>query len=52
MPVDFPDGIIFPDMVLGVKPTRGDSVVTVYVKPVKVLFEATPNALPLPSGNQ
>ena len=43
MPLDYPDGIIMPDMVLGVKPTRSDATIVVYVKPVKVLFEAVPN---------
>ncbi len=47
MPLNYPDGIITPDMVLGVKPTRSDATIVVYVKPVKVLFEAVPN----PSGN-
>ena len=43
MPVDFPDGIITPDMVLGVMPTSTDATIVVYVKPVKILFEAVPN---------
>ena len=43
MPLDYPDGIIHPDMVLGVKPTRSDATIVVYVKPVKVLFRAVPN---------
>ena len=43
MPLDYPDGIIYPDMVLGVKPTRSDANIVVYVKPVKILFEAVPN---------
>lgn len=51
MPVDFPDGIIFPDMVLGVKPVRGDATIVVYVKPVKILFEATPEVLPASDGS-
>ena len=45
MPVDFPDGIIYPNMTIGVKPVRADANIVVYVKPVKILFEATPNAL-------
>ena len=48
MPVDFPDGIITPDMVLGVTPTKTDATIVVYVKPVKVLFEAFP--IPLFTG--
>lgn len=43
MPIDFPDGIIFPDIVLGVKPTRADATIQVFVKPVNVLFVATPS---------
>ena len=43
MPLDYPDGIIYPDMVLGVKPTRSNANIVVYVKPVKILFEAVPN---------
>ncbi len=44
MPLNYPDGILTPDMVLGVKPTRSDATIIVYVKPVKVLFEAVPNS--------
>ena len=43
MPVQFPDGVITPDMVLGVAPLRADSTVVVYVKPVHILFEAFPS---------
>ncbi len=43
MPLDYPDGIIYPDLVLGVKPTRSDATIVVYVKPVKILFRAVPN---------
>ncbi len=43
MPLNYPDGIITPDMVLGVKPTRSNANIVVYVKPVKILFEAVPN---------
>ena len=42
MPVEFPDGIIFPDMALGVVPKRSGAQIMVYVKPVKVLFMAYP----------
>lgn len=43
MPIEYPDGIIFPDMTLGVKPTKADTTVVVYAKPVEILFEAVPN---------
>ncbi|MEM8779997.1 MAG: hypothetical protein AAGF26_14220 [Cyanobacteria bacterium P01_G01_bin.49] len=43
MPYDIPDGILAPDMVLGIKPTRSDATITVYVKPVAVSFVAVPN---------
>ena len=42
MPLNYPDGIITPDMVLGVKPMKAAATIVVYVKPVKILFEATP----------
>lgn len=45
MPLNYPDGIITPDMVLGVKPLKADATVVIYVKPVKILFEAVPNSL-------
>lgn len=48
MPVDYPDGIITPDMALGVKPTGADATIAVYVKPVKILFTAVPNPEPTP----
>lgn len=38
MPVDFPDGIIYPDMTIKVIPQRNDATVTVYCKPVFVAF--------------
>lgn len=47
MPVDYPDGIIFPDMVLGVMPIRANAIIAVYVKPVKILFTAVPNPQPV-----
>ena len=43
MPLNYPDGIVTPDMVIGVEPTRTDATIVVYVKPVKILFEAVPN---------
>ncbi|MEL6494094.1 MAG: hypothetical protein AAFQ41_03095 [Cyanobacteria bacterium J06623_7] len=43
MPIDFPDGVIGSKFVVGAKPTRADSTIVVYVKPVKVLFTAVPN---------
>lgn len=42
MPVNYPDGIILPNHILGVKPIRTDATIIVYLKPVKVLFEAVP----------
>ena len=44
MPLDYPDGIVYPDMILGVKPLRSDAIIIVYVKPVKILFEAVSNS--------
>lgn len=44
MPLDYPDGIIMPNHILGVKPSRSNATILVYVKPVKVLFEAVPSA--------
>lgn len=43
MPIEYPDGVIFPDMTIGVKPTKADTTVVVYAKPVEILFEAVPN---------
>lgn len=43
MPLDYPDGIIMPNHILGVKPSRSNATIIVYVKPVKVLFEAVPS---------
>ena len=45
MPYDIPDGILAPDMVLGMKPTRSDATITVYVKPVAITFVAVPNSI-------
>lgn len=42
MPLNYPDGIIMPNYVLGVRPSRSNATIIVYVKPVKVLFEAVP----------
>lgn len=39
MPIDFPDGIIYPGMAIGVQPMREDSTVVIYCKPVKVAFQ-------------
>ncbi|MGD1920403.1 MAG: hypothetical protein ACFCAD_16890 [Pleurocapsa sp.] len=47
MPTDFPVGIIYPDMFVGVYPTRADSTIMVYCKPVIKAFTAVPN----PTGN-
>ena len=38
MPVDFPDGIIYPDMTIKVIPQKNDATITVYCKPVFVAF--------------
>lgn len=43
MPTDFPDGIIYPDMVVGVRPVRADATIMVYCKPVIKAFTAVPN---------
>ncbi len=43
MPIDFPDGVIYPDMVVGVSP-KVDSTIVVYCKPVKVIFQAEPSS--------
>lgn len=43
IPKEYPDGVIFPDMTIGVKPTKQDTTVVVYAKPVEILFEAVPN---------
>ena len=40
MPTDFPDGIIYPDMTIKVKPVRNNATVVVYCKPVIVAFQA------------
>ena len=45
MPVDFPDGIIYPDMTLGCIPMKADSTVVIYCKPVKVAFQINANNL-------
>ena len=43
MPVNYSTNIVFPDMVIGVKPTRANSTIILYAKPVNQLFEAVPN---------
>ena len=43
MPYDIPDGILSTNMVLGMKPTKSNATITVYVKPVAVSFVAVPN---------
>ena len=45
MPVDFPDGIVYPGMAIGVQPVKADSTVIIYCKPVKVAFQIS---LPAP----
>jgi len=45
MPYNIPNGIIRPDMVISIEPTRSDSTVIAYAKPVAVTFEAIPTFL-------
>ena len=50
MPIDFPDGIIYPDMTLGVEPVKADSTVVIYCKPVKVIFRVNVERNEQPTG--
>lgn len=43
MPIKYPTNVIFPDMVIGVKPTKADTTIVLYAKPVNILFDAVPN---------
>ena len=43
IPVQYPDAVIFPDMTIGVVPSKADTTVVIYAKPVEILFEAVPN---------
>ena len=47
VPVEFPDGIIDPNMTIGVIAKRGNADVTIYVKPVRVLFTAVTTVEPV-----
>lgn len=43
MPYNIPNGILQPDMVIGVKPTKSAATVIAYAKPVAVTFTAVPS---------
>ena len=43
MPYNIPSGILMPNMTIGVEPTKSDSTIIAYAKPVAVSFEAVPN---------
>lgn len=43
MPYDIPNGILRPDMVIGVEPTKSAATIIAYAKPVAVAFEAVPS---------
>ena len=44
MPYNIPAGIVRPNMVIGVEPTKSDAIIVLYVKPVAVIFEASPTS--------
>lgn len=50
MPYDIPAGVLRPNMIIGVVPSQSNLRVVLYVKPVSVLFEATPNPPQEPSS--
>ena len=50
MPYDIPAGIVRPNMIIGVEPTKSNAIIILYVKPVAVVFEARPTPSNGPSS--